>query len=229
MKKKIVVISLGGSLIIPDKINTNYLKRFKEVILKATLKYKFIIVAGGGNIAREYIYSLKSLNMDINFQSFAGISATRMNARFVSYLFGFDQNYGIPRTLQTVDKYLKHRDIVFCGALDYKPNQTSDSTSAEIATHFNTEFINLTNVDGLFDKDPSKYKKAKLIKNISWEDFLRKVNLMTFSPGQHFVLDQTAAKIIQKNKIKTYIIGKDLVQLSNLLKDKPFRGTTIFG
>lgn len=43
-KKKLIVISLGGSLIIPDEININLLKNFKKVLLKNTKKYKFIVV-----------------------------------------------------------------------------------------------------------------------------------------------------------------------------------------
>ena len=53
------------------------------------------------------------------------------------------------------------------------------------------------------------------------------VNKLKFTPGQHFVLDQTASKIIKKNKIATYIIGKNANQLNNLLKNKKFVGTTI--
>ncbi|GAI46234.1 unnamed protein product, partial [marine sediment metagenome] len=41
--------------------------------------------------------------------------------------------------------------------------------------------------------------------------------------------DQTASEIIMKNKIKTYILGKDLKQIENVLKGKKFRGTLIFG
>jgi len=48
-----------------------------------------------------------------------------------------------------------------------------------------------------------------------------------FKPGQHFVLDQSAAKIIKKHKIPTYIIGQDLKQLSNILTNKKFKGTII--
>jgi uridylate kinase len=50
---------------------------------------------------------------------------------------------------------------------------------------------------------------------------------MRFTPGQHFVLDQDASKIIMKNKIKTYILGKDLKQFDNFLNNKPFLGTKI--
>ena len=49
MKKSIVVLSLGGSLIIPDDVNVKFLKQFKRVILRNRKKYKFVIVCGGGS------------------------------------------------------------------------------------------------------------------------------------------------------------------------------------
>ncbi len=229
MKKKVIVLSLGGSLIIPDKVNTKYLKEFKKIILKNKSKYKFIIVCGGGNIARTYISALKEIKMNEKFQSFSGISATRMNARFMSYFFNQDQEIGIPHKMKEIKKYLKKSDIVFCGALEYNTKQTSDATSAQIAKKFKTDFINLTNVPGLYDKNPKKFKNAKFIPEISWKDFDMLANKMTFKPGQHFVLDQTASKIILKNKIKTYIIGEDLKQLDAVLNNRKFKGTKIEG
>lgn len=227
MKKKVIVLSLGGSLIVPDKIDTKYLKEFKKIILKNTKKYKFIIVCGGGSIARKYISALKKTNTNEKLQSFSGISATRMNARFMSYFFNFEPKQGIPHTMKILKKYIKKQNVVFCGALEYKPNQTSDSTAARIAKKFKTIFINLTNVPGLYNKNPKQYKNAKFISEISWKDFNKMANKSKFKPGQHFVLDQTASKIIMKNKIPTYIIGNNLSQLNNLLKKKKFKGTTI--
>jgi uridylate kinase len=55
------------------------------------------------------------------------------------------------------------------------------------------------------------------------------INKIKFKPGQHFVIDQTASKMIMKNKITTYILGKDMKQLDNLLNGKKFIGTKIFG
>ena len=112
---------------------------------------------------------------------------------------------------------------------EFKPHSTSDSAAAEIAKKFKTDFINLTNVDGLFDKNPLKNKNAKLIHSISWENFDKITNKIKYKPGQHFVLDQSASKIIRKNKIATYILGKNLKNLDNLLKGKKFKGTTISG
>ena len=75
--------------------------------------------------------------------------------------------------------------------------------------------------------NPKKFKDAKFIPEISWKDFDKMANKQKFKPGQHFVLDQTASKIIRKNKIKTYILGENMKQLDNLLHDRKFRGTVI--
>ena len=229
MKRKVIVISLGGSLIIPDGINIKFLEQFEKVIRKNTRKYKFVIVCGGGIIARKYISALKSKEINEKLQSFSGISATRMNARFMSYFFNQDPEKGIPVKMEDVKGYLKKQSIVFCGALEYKPHQTSDSTAAEIARKFKTFFINLTDIKGLYDKNPKTEKNAKFIPKISWKKFYEIANKELFKPGQHFVLDQKASEIILKNKIPTYILGRNLKEFDNLLNNRKFVGTKICG
>ncbi|MAG78867.1 UMP kinase [Candidatus Pacearchaeota archaeon] len=228
MKKRIIVLSLGGSLIIPDRIDLEFLKKFKKIINKNTKKYKFVIVCGGGGIARKYIHALKEVKTSEKRQSLSGITATRMNARFMSYFFNTNQK-DIPHNLKTIKKQIKEENIIFSGALGYKTDQTTDSTAAFIARELKTDFINLTNIYGLHNKNPLKYKNAKFIPKISWEDFDKMANKFKFTPGQHFILDQTASKTILKNKIKTYIIGKDLIQLDSILNNKKYKGTIIYG
>ena len=173
MKKKVIVLNLGGSLIIPGEIDLNFLQKFRKVILRNSRKYKFIIVCGGGSIARKYIAALRKAGINEKFQSFSGISATRMNARFMNYLFGISSEFGIPH--------------------------------------------------------PLEHKDARLILRISWLEFCRMANKNKYQPGQHFVLDQTAAGIIMKARIPTYILGKDLKQLEKVLHGKDFKGTLIQG
>jgi len=228
MKKKVVVLSLGGSLIVPDKIDVSFLKKFKKVILANSRRYNFVIICGGGSVARKYISALRQVGANNTLQSMSGISVTRTNARFMTNFFGKDAYKGIPHKKRMIKKLLKKGNVVFCGALEYKPDQTTDSTGVEIAKYFKTYFINLTNVKGLYSKNP-KMKGAKFISEISWKEFDKMANKSKFEPGQHFVLDQTASKIIMKHKIKTYILGKDLKQLDNLLKGKKFIGTTVSG
>lgn len=227
MKKKVIVLSLGGSLIIPDNIDYKYLKEFKKIILKNIKKFKFIIICGGGSTARKYISGLEKLGINKKLQSLSGISATRMNARFMNYFFNINPLKGIPHKIKALKKIIRKQEIVFCGSLEYKPNQTSDSTAAEIAKEFKTKLINLTNVDGLYNKNPKKFKDAKFISKISWQKFDKIANKEKFKPGQHFVLDQIASKTIRKHKIQTYIIGKNIKNLDNFLKNKKFKGTTI--
>ncbi|MBS3065916.1 hypothetical protein J4229_02620 [Candidatus Pacearchaeota archaeon] len=52
---------------------------------------------------------------------------------------------------------------------------------------------------------------------------------MIYHSGQHFVLDQKAAKIIHEDKIKTYIVGEDVRNIDKILQGKKFIGTTICG
>lgn len=231
MKKKVIVLSLGGSMIVPKDINVKYLKRFKQIIKKNSTKYKFVIVCGGGSTAREYILGLEKekISQKKKFQGFLGISTTRLNARFMTYFFGSDANKGIPHDMQEVKNMLKLHDIVFCGALRYAKEETSDGTSAKLANFLHTDFINLTNVDGLYNKDPKKFKKANLIPKISWKRFHQIANKTKFKPGQHFVLDQSASKIILKNRTTTYIVGNNLKQFDRILKGKKFKGTLITG
>ena len=233
MKKKVVVLSLGGSLIIPKDIDVNYLRKFKKVLLENSNTHKFVVVCGGGSTAREYISGLEKEPINSKqkrfHQGLLGIATTRLNARFMTYFFGNDANKGIPHDMKEVKNMLKKYDIVFCGALRYADDETSDGTSAKLAKYFNTYFINLTNVSGLHDKNPKKFKNAKFISKITWKDFNKMATKQAFSPGQHFVLDQSASKIIMKEKIPTYIIGTDIKQLENVLKEKSFKGTLIKG
>jgi uridylate kinase len=222
--KKITVISLGGSLIVPDKINLKFLEEFKKILLKNTKKNKFIIVCGGGSPARIYINGMKD---NVLYQSLLGIASTRLNAKFMTYFFEKNANQIIPRDMTEVEGLIKKHDLVFCGALRYAKDETSDATSAKLARYFNTEFINLSDVAGLYDKNPKKFKNAKFIPEISSKEFLKIAKKIGFVPGQHFILDKKAAKTINKYRIHTYLLGPNLKNLDNLLNNRHFVGTVI--
>lgn len=226
--KKVIVISLGGSLIAPDSINTKFLNKFKDVLNKNKKNCKFVVVCGGGRIARTYMKGIETaeLSKKHNFQALLGIAITRLNARLLTYFFGEEANQGIPHDMEEIKNLLRKNDFVFCGALRYNEQETSDGTAAKLANFLNTDFINLTNVQGLYDKDPNKNKNAKFIPEISYKEFLRMIKRIKYKPGQHFVLDQSAAKIIKKYNITTYILG-DLKQLDNILNHQHFVGTRI--
>ena len=227
--KRVVVISLGGSLIVPKKIDHKFLENFKKVIRKNYRNYKFVIVCGGGTIARKYISALKKEGKNHKEISMAGIRATRMNAKFMIQFFGKEANDTLPKSMKEVKNNLSKNKIVFCGALRYAEKETSDGTAAKLANYLKTTFINLTNVKGLYTANPKTNKNAKFIPKTDWKSFEKRALKIKYKPGQHFVLDQHAATIIKRNKTKTYIIGENLSNLDKLLNNKNFTGTIIEG
>ena len=219
------VVSLGGSILFENnKISVNYIKNLEKILSKSNKK--FIIVLGGGFISRIYTNALKNSNAKFHDVCKVGMQVTRLNAWIVSRIFELHYE-DAHLSMADINSHLKKNKIVIVGALRHTGNMTSDGTAAMIASHFRTRFINMTNVNGLYDKDPRKFKDAKLTKEIDYNSFLKIAVKNKFYPGQHFVLDQKAAHLIKKHKIRTYIIGKDLNNLRNLLNGKRFIGTTI--
>ena len=225
-----MVVSLGGSLIVPEKVDFKFLKNFVKTLRKHYRKWKFVIVCGGGSIARKYIEVLKHEHKAGEKElSLAGIRVTRLNALLLMELFGKEANDSLPTTMKSVKNDLRKNNIVVCGALRYTEKSTSDGTAAKLAHFLGSEFINMTNVKGLYSANPFTNKKAKFIPWESWKKFDERANNMKYHSGQHFVLDQKAATMIHKDKIKTYIIGQDVKNIDKILSGKKFIGTLIFG
>lgn len=228
---KIMVISLGGSLIVPEKVDFEFLKRFKSALQKHYKNWRFVIVCGGGSIARKYISLLEHNKTHSEKElSIAGIRVTRMNALLLMELFGKKEaNDTLPMNMIEVKNNLHKNKVVICGALRYASKSTSDGTAAKLAHSLGAEFINMTNVKGLFTANPNTNKNARFIPWESWKDFDKRANAIKYHSGQHFVLDQKAATMIRKYKTKTYIIDGDVRNIDKILSNKKFIGTVICG
>ena len=159
------MISLGGSRIVPDEVDTAFLTRFKKMV-ESHPSVKFVVVTGGGSTARKYISGLRKLGKKTREQSESGIGITRFHSNFMMRFFGERANEKLPMTMKKVANLLKGNQVVFCGALRWRSGNTSDGTAAGLAGYLGCPFINLTNVKGLYDKDPKK-KGAKFISKIS--------------------------------------------------------------
>ena len=85
-----VVISLGGSLIIPDQIDTDFLKDFKELVISHAVQgKKFAIIAGGGKLCRRYNNAATTIsNLSNDKLDWLGIYSTRFNAEFLRLILG---------------------------------------------------------------------------------------------------------------------------------------------
>ena len=80
MENKIIVMSLGGSVIIPDKINYGFLDKFKDWVIRLSKNHRFVIVTGGGSTARKYLSPLLKKGISQKTACLIGIGITRMNA-----------------------------------------------------------------------------------------------------------------------------------------------------
>lgn len=220
MKK--IVISIGGSLINPGKLNLQFLKELKTIIKSIEHKYKIVLVTGGGHLAREYMQPFTNTrDKDI-----IGIESTKLHATILSHYLGHHK--AVTRNWDDLKRRIKHENLFICGGDLGNIGMTSDGTSAEIAKLMKADlFINMTNVKGLYTKDPKKYKDAKLIPKISHKEFKTLIDKHTEKPGQHFVLDKHAARIISREKIPVVIL-KGTKELKNLLHEKKYKGTLIF-
>ncbi|MEK6819315.1 MAG: hypothetical protein AABY10_05275, partial [Nanoarchaeota archaeon] len=202
---------------------------FIKILRKHSKKYKFVVVCGGGSLARKYISILEKEGKSKKELSLAGIMATRTNAQFIMKVFGKEANGKLPLDMEEVKHNLWKNKVVVCGALRYAEKSTSDGTAAKLAKFLKGEFINITKTDGLYSSNPEINKNAKFIPYIPWKDFEKRALRIKFKAGQHFVLDQSASEIIRKYKIKTYIIGRDMKNLDGILRGENFKGTVIEG
>jgi len=89
------------------------------------------------------------------------------------------------------------------------------------------KIINLTNIDYVYDKDPKKFKDAKILKEIDWKNY-RKIVGEKWSPGLSSPFDPISAKLAEKLRMKIIIInGREIERLENVLRNRPFIGTEI--
>lgn len=227
-KQKTIIISLGGSIIIPrpEKINIAFLKQFRDLILKFTKKnHRFVIITGGGKISRVYTNAAKQIVNVINEDmDWLGVHATRMNGHLLRVIF---RKIAYPVVLDNPYKPVKnHWKVLICAG--WKPGFSSDYDAVLMAERFGAkEIINATNFSYVHTKDFRKYKDAKPIKEISWENYQKLIGAK-WIPGMSAPFDPIASKLARKLKIRTLIIkGTDIKNFENLLSGKNFKGTAI--
>lgn len=226
MDNKPFVISLGGSLIVPEsgKINYSFLKNFLKIIEKELKKgSKFIIITGGGKTARDYILGAnKTVKLKNADSDSLGIVCTRLNARLLKVLLG-DKAY--KDIIEDPRKVIKTNKIILAGG--FKPGQSTDAVATQLAVAYNVKkIINLSNIDYIYSKDP-KLKGAKKLKELNWSRLL-KITGEKWVPGKNVPFDPVASKIAKKNKMElAFISGKSLKNLEKYLNGESFVGSVV--
>jgi len=223
---KTIVMSLGGSLIAPDKLDLEFLKKFKQLILKFSKKNRIVIICGGGDTAREYQAAARKINPQVSNKDldWIGIGATRINGELISGIFGDHAHESI---LGDPTKPKKSNKNIIVGA-GWMPGHSSDKIAVQAAKAFGAStVINLSNITYVFDKDPSKHQDAKPQEKMDWKSF-RKLVGNKWVPGAHVPFDPVASQLAEKYGMELVVMnGGDLKNLSNFLEGKKFIGTII--
>jgi len=205
MKKKIV-IKLSGRIFGMD--NVKILKDYAAFLVKISKVCQPIVIAGGGNIARHYISHARSSGADESTLDELGIEISRLNAKLLIYALKNKAYSHPPTTLQEVKHAVDDGLIVVTGGLH--PGQSTNGTAALIAEKIHADqFLNATDVEGVYDMDPNKNKKAKKFKQIELKNLRNMLVHEDSIAGGYDLMDIVALKIIERSKIKTLILKAD--------------------
>ncbi len=228
MKNKIVVLSLGGSMINGSAgFNLEFLKDFKKFILdQVKAGYRFVIVCGGGRVCREYQTAAKVVGVNKNVDlDWIGIYTTHFNASFMKMLFGSLSQEEVLK--KETDKIKWNKALLFSGG--WKPGHSTDFDAVMLAKKYGAKtVINLSNIEYVYDKDPNQFADAKKIENIGWKDF-RKIVGSKWVPGANLPFDPIASKEAEKLGLKVVVMnGNNLKELDRVLKgENEIIGTVI--
>ena len=128
-----VIISLGGSLIVPNGgIDTAFLKRFKTIILKRVAKGgRFVIICGGGATARHYQKAARMLGgLTREDVDWIGIHATRLNGHLLRTVF---QRHAHPTVIKNPNAPPRFREPLLIAA-GWKPGWSTDYDAVLLAS-----------------------------------------------------------------------------------------------
>jgi uridylate kinase len=210
MDNEKIVISLGGSLVVPEEVDTDFLKNFRDLILSHVEKGKnFIIITGGGKICRKYQDAAKLISNPTDEElDWIGIRALNLNAELVRTLFR------------------GHDGVSIFGA--EKPGNSTDLVAVSLAKSNNSKIvINLSNTDYVYDSDPKINPDAKKLEKISWAEY-RKLIPKEWNPGLNSPFDPIASEMAEKEGMKVMTMnGKPIDNLAKCLNGEEFLGTTI--
>jgi uridylate kinase len=217
---KRVLLKISGEALMGNQgygINTEILRIVAgEIAETAKLGVEIAVVVGGGNIFRGVSESAKG--MDRASADYVGMLATVMNA--VSLQEAIEKHGVVTRVQsaipmsQLAEPYIRRRAIrhlekgrvVIFGAGTGNPFFTTDTAAALRAMEINAEvLLKATKVDGIYDKDPNKFKDARRYETVTFTDALKQ---------DLHVMDATAFALCRDNELG--IIVFDLTNRGNI-------------
>lgn len=197
---KRVLLKLSGEALKDDKevqiLNVDGVKKIASVIKSLhDNDIQIAVVIGAGNIWRGKLAT--QIGIEQAPADYMGMLGTIINATAVSSALN---NQNVPSvvfsSLPAIDpitvtyspeaaiKAMEEGKVVFLAGGTGKPFFTTDTAATLRAIETNCEavFMGKNGVEGIYDKDPTKNKDAKFIKNITYQEILnKKLQIMDLS------------------------------------------------
>ena len=229
-KKQRILLKLSGEFLMGNEkygVCPKTVARIAGEIKLAHKKgFEICIVIGGGNIFRGLSASTKG--MERTSADYMGMLATVMNCVAMQNAL---EKLNIPTLLQSalpvgdvcepfrkrkaISEIKQGHIIIFAGGLGV-PFFTTDTTAAIRALEMECDLVlKATKVDGIYDKDPVKYKDAKRFDNISYHDVLSQ---------ELKIMDLSSITLLKENKIPLKVFS--LEKKGNL--EKVLNGKGLF-
>lgn len=211
-----VVISLGGSILIPGENDGEFLAKLANLLKELSKTYQLYVVCGGGKIARYYINTARAMGRSEFDLDTLGIMTTRINAKMLQLALQELAEDKIPETVEEAATMGAEGRIVIMGGT--VPGHTTDGVSAALAEAVGAQrIINATSVDGVYTADPKKDPRAEKIKNMTFAE-LNEMLKGDHDAGKSGVFDAMGAEIVMRRRLPLLIVsGRDLEEMKRAI------------
>lgn len=222
-----VVLSIGGSAVMPEgKPNLKFLRELAVIFKKS--RNDFAVVVGGGPPARTYANAAKKLGANEFDADQIAIMSTKQNAKLLLSALGDLAPSEVIESFDEAREAAKCYKVVVMGGTI--PGITTDTDSVLLAEAIDAKrLVNVSNVIGIYDSDPRKNKKAKKFDRLGYEQ----LNSLAMEAdkrkaGTHFVFDLFACKLLARSKIEAHFVDwKNMGDLKAALEGNKHRGTVV--
>ncbi len=226
---KTKVLSLGGSIVAPEEVDTAFIRRFRDFVsawLAEDGERRLVLIIGGGGPARKYQEAYRTITeeTDPTAQDWIGITATRLNAQLIKGIFG---ELCREEVVTNPEESRSFTGRILVGA-GWKPGFSTDFDAVVLAERHGADtVINLSNIAKVYTDDPKTNPEAEPIDAVSWADFRRLVG-DEWSPGKNLPFDPVATRRAAELGLTVICAaGREIENTRAILKGEPFFGTRI--
>jgi uridylate kinase len=220
--KQPIVISLGGSVIVPGPVNVRFLRAFRELVRTLQRRYQVAIICGGGAPARRMIVAARSLGVkravDLHW---IGIRQTQVNAELVRSVLRLTTPVLTSYSPQSI---FREKVVIAAGR---RPGASTDLGAVILAQALRAKKVfNITNVDGVYSADPRKVRSARMLPRLSWASYRRMFG-RTHRSGAHSPFDPIASRQAAQRHLEVVVLSSNLSNLRKAIAGQLFRGSTL--